>query len=646
MNRFNMLFSAYTLKNTTIRNRIVLPPMNTNFADPDGSVNERFTKYYVERGKGGAGLLIVSSAYIEKAAKKRSGALLLDDDRFIPKLKAFTSAVQATGAKIFQQLNHNGRLLSSSKDLKTDATAEPIAPSAIPHLSTGQMPRELNIEEIQELVEKFAQAGRRAKDAGFDGVELHGTHGYLINQFFSRYSNRRTDAYGGSLEKRMRFPMEVYRRTRELTGEDFLICCRVNAREFAPVETPIEDVIALCRQLEKEGLDFIHVSVGNSETAATALKMIPPLTVPQGCYADYAAAIKAEVSVPVIAVGRISSPEIAEEILREQKADFVAVGRALIADPYWPEKALKGDSKKIRPCIACNQGCMERLAKEKLVRCLCNPEVGFEEELSPAARKKKVWVVGGGPGGMEAAIIATMRNHDVELFEKEPQLGGQCDLIAKSPGMGEFKNLKDFWIQELERLNVPIHLNTEITAKEITANQPDVVIVATGSVPIVPDMPGIEKQNVTTSWEVLGGKAVGRRVAVIGGGFVGIETALFLDKQGKNVILIEKLDEIMQDAGPLNRTRLKEELNTTGIEVKCKTELKRIDAQKIVASGEQGVYEIPVETVVLALGAKAQNRLMKELEGKVPDLYAVGDCVEARNMIEAIHEAYDVAAEI
>ena len=641
-----MLFSPYTLKGCTIRNRIVLPPMNTNFADADGSVNERFTKYYVERGKGGAGLLIVSSAYIEKSAKKRSGALLLDDDRFIPKLKTFTTAVQATGAKIFQQLNHNGRLMSSSKELKTSATGEPVGPSAVPHLSTGKVPRVLTVAEIQELIEKFAQAGYRAKEAGFDGIELHGTHGYLINEFFSRYSNRRTDEYGGNLEKRMRFPLEVYRRTRELTGEDFLICYRINAREFAPVETPIEEVILLCQRLEKEGIDLLHVSVGTSETAATVLRMIPPLSVPQGCYADLAAAIKVNVKVPVIAVGRISSPEIAEQILQEKKADFVAVGRALIADPYWPEKAFKGETAKIRPCIACNQGCIERLSQEKVIRCFCNPEVGLEEELSLAAMKKKVVVVGGGPGGMEASIITASRGHAVELFEKEQDLGGQCDLVANAPGMQDFSILKDFWVRELDRLKVLIHLNKEVSAAEIVKIAPDVVILATGSIPFVPAIPGVDKKNVMTAWDVLGGREVGNKVAVVGGGFVGIETAIFLERKGKKVILIEKLEEVMQDAGPLNRARLKRELDGTEIEIKCKTELLAINDQKITVRGEERKYDIPVETVVLALGAKSRNTLQRNLEGKVPELYAVGDCVEARNMIEAIHEAYDVAADI
>lgn len=646
MGQFELLFSPMKIKGVSLRNRIVLPPMNTNFAEVDGSVSERFKKYYVERGKGGAGLLIVSSAYIDPAAKKRVGALLLHEDRFIPKLKEFTDAIHKTGAKVLQQLNHNGRLLTSSKELKTAVTGVSVGPSAIPHLSTGEIPRVLTVEEIKELIEKFGQAARRAKEAGFDGVELHGTHGYLINQFFSLYSNRRTDEYGGNLEKRMRFPLEVYHRVRELTGNNFLICYRVNAREFAPIETPLEDVIKLCQSLEKEGVDLIHVSAGSGETPATVIKMIPPGSTPRGCYSDFAAAVKTKVRVPVIAVGRINTPEIAEQILREGKADIVATGRALIADPHWPNKALRGELGQIRRCIGCNQGCMEMLVQEKTVSCLYNPEVGREGEMPPASRKKKVWVVGGGPGGMEAAVIAASRGHDVELYEKDGQVGGQCFLAERPPGKEEFSAVREFLVKELEREKVSIHLNEKVKAEKIIRSRPDVLILATGSLPLIPEIPGIKGKNVVTAWDVLKGKKVGKEVVVAGGGLVGVETALFLSKKSKRVILIEMLEEIAQDAGPLNRARLKEELRETEIEVKCKTKLVRIGQRGITVQGETGEYEIPTETVVLALGAKSQNLLFQKLEGKVPEIYSVGDCVSPRKMIDAIHEGYEVASKI
>lgn len=646
MIRFKALFKPLSVKGISIRNRIVFPPMNTNFAEADGSVNERFTKYYVERGKGGAGLLIVSSAYIDPAARKRIGSLLLHDDRFIPKLKEFTDAVHATGAKIFQQLNHNGRLLTSSKELKTAVLGGSVGPSAIPHLVTGETPHVLTVEEIKELVEKFGQAARRAKEAGFDGVELHGSHGYLINQFFSLYSNRRIDEYGGNLENRMRFPLEIYRRVRELTGNDFLICYRLNVREFAPIETPIQDVIALCKCLEKEGVDLFHFSAGNSETVTTLLKVTPPGSAPRGCYADLIATVKTNVKVPVIAVGRINTPEIAEQILQAGKADFVATGRALIADPYWPDKAFKGELENIRRCIGCNQGCMERLVQEKDITCLYNPGVGREGELTPSLVRKRVWVIGGGPGGMEAAAVAALRGNHVELFEKEGELGGQSRLAVIPPGKEEFSGVRDFLMHELKRLKVSIHLKEEVVAEKVLRSQPDVVILATGSVPLIPEISGIEKKNVVTAWEVLKGRTVGDKVIVVGGGLVGVETALFLSKKGKQVMLIEMMDEVGRDAGPLNRARLKEELGETKIEIKCKTKLLRIGEKSITVRDETGEDDIPAETVILALGAKAQNSLFHVLKDKVRELYVIGDCVTPRKIIEAIHEAYDVVLKI
>ncbi len=646
MIRFAALFKPMSIKGFSIRNRIVLPPMNTNFAEADGSVNERFTKYYVERGKGGAGLLIVSSAYIDPAARKRIGSLLLHDDRFIPKLKEFTDAVHVTGAKIFQQLNHNGRLLSSSKELQTAVLGGAVGPSPIPHRVTGEIPHVLTVEEIKELTEKFGQAARRAKEAGFDGVELHGSHGYLINQFFSLYSNRRTDEYGGSLKNRMRFPLEIYRRARELTGNDFLICYRLNVHEFEPIETPIQDVIALSKTLEKEGVDLLHYSAGNSETPATLLKLTPSGSTPRGCYADLIHSVKTNLKVPVIAAGRINTPEIAEQILTEGKADFVATGRALIADPYWPAKAFKGESEDIRRCVGCNQGCMERLVQEKDITCLYNPEVGREGRLTPSPVKKRVWVIGGGPGGMEAAAVAALRGNHVELFEKEGELGGQSRLAVIPPGKEEFSGVRDFLIHELKRLKVSIHLKEEVMVDRVLTSRPDVVILATGSIPLIPEISGIENENVVTAWEVLEGRDVKNKVIVVGGGLVGVETSLFLSKKGKQVVLVEMMDDVGRDAGPLNRARLKEELEKTEIEVRCKTKLLRIGKKSITVHGEKGEDDIPAETVVLALGAKAQDSLFHVLKDKVSELHVIGDCAAPRKMIEAIHEAYDVAIKI
>lgn len=387
---YDHLFSPLFLgSKITLRNRIVMPAMNNNFAESDGFVTPRLIDYYVERGRGGAALLITSPGYIHPTARKRSGSTLLHDDKYIPGMKKLTDLVHATGAYIFQQINHNGRLLASTKDLKTAFSGKPVGPSAVPHLITGEVSRALTVEEIQDLMEKFGQAALRAKKAGFDGIELHGAHGYLLNQFFSRHSNHRTDEYGGSLEKRMRFPLEVVRRVRELTGPDFLISYRISAVEYTSDGVVLEEAVEFARRLEAEGVDVIHVSAGNSETLLTVLKMIPPSASPPGCYAHLARAVKKEVKIPVIAVGRINTPEVAEAILARGDADMVATGRALIADPHWPNKTLNGRRSEVRQCIGCNQGCYEYLARERPITCIYNPEVGRESDPITRAPVKK-----------------------------------------------------------------------------------------------------------------------------------------------------------------------------------------------------------------------------------------------------------------
>jgi NADPH-dependent 2,4-dienoyl-CoA reductase/sulfur reductase-like enzyme len=438
----------------------------------------------------------------------------------------------------------------------------------------------------------------------------------------------------------------VYRRARALTGERFLICYRLNVKDYAPVETPLEDLIALAMRLENEGVDFLHFSAGNSETPAFVLGLTPPGSALPGCNADLTGAVKVHLKVPVIAVGRITTPELAEQILREGKADMVAMGRALIADPYLPQKALRGEPHTIRRCIGCNQGCMDRLTQEKGISCIHNPEVGREGELSMAQRPKKVWVIGGGPSGMEAALVAALRGHRVELFEKRESLGGQCMLAAVPPGKEDFDAVREFLEGELKRREVPVHTKVEVTAEKVAQEKPEVVILATGSIPLVPDLPGIRGGNVTNAREVIEGKPVGQKVVVVGGGLVGVETALFLSAGGKRVVVIEMLDEIGRDAGSLNRARLKEELRKTDIEVRCRTKLLRVDEKSIDVESDNGIETIGAETIVIAVGAKSENPLLPELKRIVSEVYAVGDCASPRDMLAAINEAFDIALRI
>lgn len=649
---YDHLFSPLSMgSGVTLRNRIVLPPMNNNFADAEGFVTPRLVNYYVERGRGGAALLIVSPGYIDPAARKRSGSTLLHDDRYIPSLKNLTDLVHKTGALIFQQINHNGRLLTSSRDLKTAFSGRPVGPSAVPHLITGEVSRALTVEEIQDLAEKFGQSALRAKKAGFDGVELHGAHGYLLNQFFSRHSNHRTDEYGGSIERRMRFPLEVVRRVRELAGPDFLICYRISAVEYTSDGVVLEESVEFARRLEAEKVDMIHVSAGNSETPLTVLKMIPPSAAPPGCYAHLSRAVKQEVKIPVILVGRINSPEIAEAILSRGDADLVATGRALIADPHWPAKALSGRRNEIRQCIGCSQGCYEYLARERPITCLYNPEAGRESDpVTPAPVKKRIWVAGGGPGGMEAARVAALRGHNVTLFEKGNRLGGQVLLAAVPPGKEEFEGVAGFLSAEIYRLGVDVRLGQELSPEMVAGGAPEVLILATGSTPLIPDLPGVGQANVVTAREVLAGCRTGNRVAVIGGGLVGIETALFLTGQGKDVTVVEMLEEIGADAGPLNRERLKEEIKKNLVQVFVKTSFMGIQENKVKVRPEDGEKEITVDTLVLAIGSVSQNSLYRALQDKKElyrgELYQVGDCVAPRNVLEAVHDGHQLGRTI
>jgi 2,4-dienoyl-CoA reductase-like NADH-dependent reductase (Old Yellow Enzyme family)/thioredoxin reductase len=644
---FKYLFSPLRIKNILIKNRIVMPAMNTNFADRQGYVTQKIINYYKERAKGGVGLIIISSAYVDINAKKRCGGLAIYDDAFIPRLALLARSLKECGAAVFQQLNHNGRLLASSDLLKTNVEEKHVvAPSPIPHPLTGTYPRELTLQDIKELIDKFAQAAWRAKTAGFDGVEIHGAHGYLVGQFFSPYTNKRSDVYGGNLERRMKFPLDLVREVKRATGGDFAIGYRMSATEFVEGGVSVEDAKILARELEKTGVDLIHVTGGINETPESMLSTIPPMTMPQDILYPLAAHIKEVVSVPVIAVGRINSPEMAEEILQSGGADLVATGRALICDPMWPQKAMHGRVHEIRKCVACNQGCIEKITQEQEQTCLLNPEVGREGlgDLIPSERKKKVVIIGGGLGGLEAAIISSLKGHDVELFEEEPEMGGQCLLAAKPPRKEIFYSALYYLTNEINRLGVSLHLNEKATVEKVQRCYPDTIIVATGGFPLFPKIPGIDNSNVVSAWDVLKKEEAKGKILVVGAGLVGVEVALFLSEKGINVTLIEKLDKIAYDAGPLMQARYRSELDKTDINVKCQTELVKIDDEGAFVLDETGEYKLKADTIVLALGIQSDNSFYKQLlKYKCAEVHAIGDCLKPRRMIDAIHEAYKVS---
>ena len=641
MSAFKRLLEPGRIGKLALRNRMVMPPMGTNYAGDDGFVTERLVRYYEERSAGGMGLIIVEVSAVDPAGKAISGQIGVWADKFIPGLRYLVDAVHRHGAKIAMQLHHAGRQTNSAI-----TGMAPVAPSALSCPVCAEMPRVLTPEEIRGLVYAFAEAARRARLAGFDAVELHGTHGYLINQFLSPYSNHREDEYGGDEERRLRFPLEVIRAVRREVGEDYPIIFRMNADEHVEGGITLEDALRMAPIFVENGVDALHVSVGVYGSPAPMISTManPPLPL-----VKYAAAIKKKVNVPVIAVGKIHDPEDGERILAEGSADFVSIGRGSITDSHFARKIQLGRAEDIRKCIQCNQRCIDfLLVYRKPAGCIYNVRVGREGEfpLVKAPRSKKVVIVGGGPAGMEAARVARIRGHRVILFEQAERPGGQALLAAIPPHKERFGEIVRYLSRRIKALGVDLRLGTGATVETILKEKPDAVILATGAKPLVPSLPGLEESGAVTAWEVLSGAAeTGKNVLIVGGGLVGCETAEFLAEKGRRVALVEMMEELARDQSPTLRGELLRRLeNNQAITLRTGTEVIALGRGRATLRHKDGEETLEnLDTVVLAAGAVPHNPLEGELRGKVKELYAVGDCYAPRNAAEAIHEAFAVA---
>ena len=544
---FKKLFEPGKIGSLEIRNRIIMPAIHLGYAEKNGAVTQKIIDFYVERAKGGVGLIIVGGCYVDVLGMGLDNMLGLHEDRLIEGYVKLVEAVKKHGAKIGAQLFHAGRYAYSRV-----IGAQPVAPSSIPSRMTGETPRELTIEEIKDLEEKYGEAALRAKKAGFDMVEILASTGYLVSEFLSPVTNKRTDMYGGPLENRMRFLLEIVETVRKKVGSDFPISCRVSIDELMKGGNTVEEGKKIVQALENAGVNVINSYAGWHESPRPLITM----HVSRGEFVHLAEEVKKVVKIPVIAAVRINNPFLAEEIIASGKADFVCMGRPLIADPELPKKALEGKVEDIRPCIACNQGCLDRVFTGLSVECCVNAAVGREAEakIEPTSKPKKVVVVGGGPGGMEAARVAALRGHKVILYEKNSRLGGQLNLASKPPGREEIQNIVNYLSTQLNKLGVEVKLGVEADVKLIEDLKPDVVIVASGVVPIIPEVEGIEKSNVFLAHDVLAEKVkVGDKVVVVGGGGVGCGVAEFLAQKGKNVTIVEMLEKLARDVGITTR---------------------------------------------------------------------------------------------
>ncbi|MBI2907818.1 MAG: FAD-dependent oxidoreductase [Chloroflexi bacterium] len=651
---FPRLFEPGQIGTMTVPGRIVMAPMGTYLNHADCGISDRAIAYYGRRAIGGTHLIISECTAVDgPLSSVYPTEPRLDEDGFIAGHHSLTDAIQCLGAKIAAQLHHAGW----RSHVMGTAGLPPVSPSPLPITGAKWVPRELTIAEIEQLVDKFGRAAVRARQAGYDAVEVHGAHGYLIHQFMSPYINRRTDMYGGSTENRMRFPVQIVKRIKELAGRDYPVIFRFTAEETRDDGYKLDEARAFARMIEAAGADALHVSMGSAapEDKNGVGINVCPMSFAQGWRIAYTEAIKREVKVPVITVGVIRDAEVAESFIREGKADFIALGRALLADADWANKAAEGRPEDIRKCTSCNW--CHGLGHQRIIsrRCAVNAELGREREfaeIKPVAVKKKVMIVGAGPAGMEAARVAALRGHQVILYEKEEALGdGQLKLAAAAPHKEKWIWFRDYLTTQVSKLNIEVHLGTEVTPAIVARARPDVVILATGAKPLVPDIPGVDGANVCTAHDILGGKVglKGRRVAVLGGRLVGCETAEFLAERGNTVTIVcrSPASQLAEGLSGSNRPDMLVRLKQHKVRVIAEHDVREVtDKGLVLIDKNWRTSFLEVDSVVIARGAVPVGDLARRLKGSEFEVYAIGDCAEVRDIPSATFEGSLVGRKI
>lgn len=645
MNQYPNLFSPIKIGETTIKNRVFMPPISTNLADK-GYVTDALVKHYAARAKGGVGLIVTEVTTVEPTYVYLPGDMSIADDSFIPGWKKLTDAVHQYGTKILPQLFHPAYMA-----FPIPGTPRLIAPSFVGPYYAKEAPRPVTVEELHTIIKQFGEAALRVKKAGADGVEIHAAHAHgLLGGFLSPLYNKRTDEYGGDINGRLRLTLEVIREVRKTCGSDFIIDVRISGDEYSDGGLNLNDAIYVSKQLEKAGVDMLHVSGGTTIKRGSS---IPAPGTKMGSHSALSAEIKKYVSIPVATVGRITEPWIAEELIANGKADICMIGRANLCEPEFCNKAQAGKIDEIRPCIGCLR-CLNGIMFGKRVSCTVNPsfEPENEDTLLPADTKKNVLVIGGGPAGMEAAFVAAKRGHHVVLADKQDDLGGTVRIAAVPIAKQDLTQLIKYQAHKLEQAGVEVLLNTEITLEVIKEQYADYeIILCGGSTPIVPSFMTEFKDYMTADDVLYGRKFPGRKIVIIGGGSVGCETADYLapilnDRFPRNreIILIEMAHEIMANESGPGRSLLVQRMMGKGIQIICDAKVEEVSNDTIQYSKDGVDYQITdADTLVLAMGYRPNVTLQEQLEDAGISYAVLGDCKKLGNIKDAISEGYEYA---
>lgn len=654
MTKYKNIFKPLTVKQMTIKNRVIMPPMGSNYGGQNGEFEEAHMDYYEQRAKGGTGLIIVENACVDyPLGSNGTTQIRINHDCFIPALHELTEKVHKHGACIAIQINHAGASAVPSRI----GGLTPVSSSNIPSKKGGATPRPLTVEEIEGIADKYAEAARRAQIAGFDAVEIHGGHSYLICQFLSPLYNNRTDEFGGSVENRCRFAKMIIERVREQVGPMFPIIFRISADELLEGGNTLEDTLELLEYLDKE-IDIYNVSAAVNDSV---YYQIDAMYLKDGWRAYMSEAVKKKFNKPTITTGNIRNPQVADDIIAQGKADFVGMGRGLIADPNWVNKVKSGQEDTIRKCISCNIGCAgNRIGYNRGIRCTINPDVIYENshKNKKVSKHTNVVVIGGGTAGLEAACTAAEVGCTVFLFESKNELGGLAREIAKIPEKKRIQDFPDYLIKRAENLkNLIIFKNTTADAETIARLKPDLIVNATGSTPLLPPIPGLldrvdrEDGKVKSIMGLINNidsfnDIEGKKVAVIGGGAVGLDVVEFFSERGADVSIVERLPMLARDLDVVTKVGMMAMVEKNNVNVMTNTSLLEVndDSFKIERYGKEELLEFDYGFVCLGMRSYSPmlNDITEYFEDSNVEIINIGDSKRARRIIDGVQEGRNI----